>query len=518
MGVAVVGLGPMGRGIARCFAAAGATVEVVDIDAATTARQLALLHEEHDGHGPPLAVAAADSPAAAAGAAALLIEAVAERPELKAELLGSLAASAPEHLVVASNTSSLSIGELGVAFGDPRRVLGMHFFNPVERMRLVEIVRGPRTDPAIVDAAREWVQALGKTPIVCADSPNFVVNRVCRPLYYEAQLLVTQGVPAPAVDAIARGALGHRMGPLELLDFAGLHTHLGSSETAHRELGDPRYRPIPITRALVRAGATGRAAGRGYYDYEALPPKLARAQVVHEPARSAGQPISVTGPGAAALLEHAAIAAHAEPGAELALYSAPSSCTVQDRAAVRELLAGGARAIVDSSHSGWLTALPAGAGWIRLHGGTATAATAATAAPFAEVVEDLEAGIGPEPGVDALLGAIGASGVAVPALPGLVADRLQYTLINEAVTVVEEGTAAAADVDLALVLGMNHPAGPFSALGARGEETVLAGLRALQDGFGDPRYRPAPLLVRRASAAIRRRAAALGDTVTCPPG
>ena len=106
-------------------------------------------------------------------------------------------------------------------------------------------------------APEGWVAALGKTAVVCEDSPNFIVNRICRPLYYEAQLLATQGVAPATVDAVARGGLAHRMGPLELLDFAGLHTHLGSSETALREFGDPRYRPIPRTRALVRAGATG---------------------------------------------------------------------------------------------------------------------------------------------------------------------------------------------------------------------------------------------------------------------
>ena len=290
--VVVVGLGPMGRGIARVFAEAGADVSVHDLDAATTAAGLAqILADAPEG----LTVHAASTLEHAVASADLLVEAIVERPEAKAALLAQVRAAAPPGLVVASNTSSLSIGELGVAYGLPERVVGMHFFNPPEKMRLVEVVRGPQTAEDVVASAEQWATDLGKTVVVCADSPNFIVNRVCRPLYYEAQLLATQGLAPPVVDAVARGALGHRMGPLELLDFAGLHTHLGSSETAHRELGDPRYRPIPRTRSLVRAGATGRAAGQGWYDYATAPPADARAAVLRERPRSSDR-ISVGGP------------------------------------------------------------------------------------------------------------------------------------------------------------------------------------------------------------------------------
>ena len=152
----------------------------------------------------------------------------------------------------ASNTSSLSIGG-GDGVGtlsDPARVVGMHFFNPPTKMRLVEVVRSDATSDGTVAFATEVVKALDKTPVVCVDSPDFVVNRVCRPFYYEAELLVTQGVECARVDAIARAAWGHRMGPLELLDFTGLHTHLSSSETALRGLGESRYRPIPVGAAF----------------------------------------------------------------------------------------------------------------------------------------------------------------------------------------------------------------------------------------------------------------------------
>jgi 3-hydroxybutyryl-CoA dehydrogenase len=452
--VAVAGLGPMGRGIARVFAAAGAAVTVVDIDAATTARGHAQLLEEED-----VPVSAAASVAEAVRDADLFVEAIVERFEAKRSLLAEVRAAGNDKLVVASNTSSLSIGELGVAYGDPSRVVGMHFFNPPTKMRLVEIIRGARTDPEVVALAREWVDALGKTAVLCADSPNFIVNRVCRPLYYESQLLVTQGMAPPVVDAAVKGALGHRMGPLELLDFTGLHTHLGSSETALREFGDPRYRPIPLTRQLVRAGTTGRAAGRGYYDYAAGKPREAQASVLREP-----RPSEV----------------------DVRVYRAVG-CTPADVTAVAELARRG-RVVVDSSDGGWVEHLPAGVGWLRLHGG------------FAEVVADEVAGI--EPAYDAV-DALGVTSVPVLALPGLVVDRLAHTMANEALTLVEEGTATAEDVDLALRLGMNHPSGPLEYLSRTGPAEVLAGLRGMATHFGDPRYRPAQLLVRQAAGSRR---------------
>jgi 3-hydroxybutyryl-CoA dehydrogenase len=282
------------------------------------------------------------------------------------------------------------------------------------------------------------------------------------------------------------------MGPLELLDFTGLHTHLGSSETALREMGDPRYRPIPRTRALVRAGHTGRAVGHGWYDHTRAKPREQRAEVVRE-REATGAPVAVAGPGRDALARRVP-AGDVLDGAAV-VYSAPVSCTPADVAAVGDLLALGAGVVVDSSHSGWLRALPERASWVRLH---------LRDAPFAEIVVDAEAGIAPGPPVEDVLGALGAASVEVPALPGLVADRLQHALINEAVTVLEEGTADAADIDTALRLGMNHPAGPLERLAEIGPQTVLASLRDMLDAFGDPRYRPAPLLARRAAGAARR--------------
>ncbi|MQA03285.1 MAG: NADPH nitroreductase [Streptosporangiales bacterium] len=464
VGVLVVGLGPMGRGIARVFDRAGARVSVVDISPEDTATGLDRIRAEADKDGETLHDMQGAELADAVSQAELVVEAAVEDMAVKRQLLADIAAAGGPELVVASNTSSLSIGEMGHAFGDPARVVGMHFFNPPTKMRLVEVIVAAGTSARTADRARELVAALGKTAVTCADSPNFIVNRVCRPLYYEAQLLVSQGVEPGVVDAVACGALGHPMGPLTLLDFTGLHTHLASSETALREFGDPRYRPVPLVRRLVRSGMTGRAAGHGYYDYAAEKPRAALARVTRQPGEAG------------------------DPGVQIYRCGAP---TERDLREVRDMAAAGP-VVVDSSDGHWLEALPDGVGWLHLH-------QAPHGGVFAEVVHDEVAGIEVPSFVYAMLDGLGAAAVEVPALPGLVADRLAHCMANEASTLVEEGIATPADIDTALALGMNHPRGPFEQLAADGADVVCSSLRSMAERTGDPRYRPAQLLVRQAA-------------------
>jgi 3-hydroxybutyryl-CoA dehydrogenase len=504
--VAVAGLGPMGRGIARVFDRAGATVVISDISDDATRAGLDRTRGEAQADGDELGdVTGAPLEEAVAGAD-VFIEAVVEDMAVKEQLLATVRDHGRPDLVVASNTSSLSIGEMGKAFGDPSRVIGLHFFNPPTKMRLVEVIRGAGTGADVHARALEIVAGLGKIGVTCADSPNFVVNRVCRPLYYEAQLLAMQGVEPAVVDSAARGALGHRMGPLELLDFTGLHTHLASSETALREFGDPRYRPIPRVRGLVRNGMTGKAVGRGFYHHDVESTRDARIRVTRAPQPAGGIVLDVRGPDAgvttahpavATLLGASAVARLEGTPADVTVYSCHRTPTAEQVREVRELAAT-TSVVVDSSDGAWLHDLPAGAGWVRVHTGRDEV--------FAEVVADEVAMIGVPAIVPALLDALGATSVVVPAaLPGLVADRLAFCLVNEAFAVVEEGTATAADVDTALRLAMNHPLGPFELAEQHGIDVVHAGLRSLLDGLADPRYRPAPLMRRRDSARARSR-------------
>lgn len=484
--VAVVGMGPMGRGIAQVFGRAGATVVVSDLNAELTQIGVDAIAAESEADGDPVTVTGMPLEDAAA-AADLLIEAIVERMDAKSALLRQVAAHGSPALLVASNTSSLSIGEMGKEFGDPSRLAGLHFFNPPTKMRLVEVVSGAATARETVERLSMLVQAVDKVPVRCADTPNFIVNRVCRPLYYEAQLLVMQGVEPAVVDAAASGALGHPMGPLTLLDFTGLHTHLASSETALREFGDPKYRPIPIVRGLVRNGMTGRAAGRGFYDYAVEKPRQAIDRVLRPAPGTGSATVAFTGPSAPER-------APGDAAADVVVYSCHRDPTPADVAAVRELLAT-TPVVVDSSSAGWIELLPAGAAWARVH--------VRDTGAFVEVVDDEAAGIVPSDAIDVLLRALEASSVAVLALPGLVADRLAHCMANEAYFLVEEGTAHREDVDTALRLGMNHPVGPFEHVRRTGVATVHASLRSMLDASGDSRYRPALLLRRESAGALR---------------
>ncbi|KQX62941.1 NADPH nitroreductase [Angustibacter sp. Root456] len=478
----------MGRGIARVFDRAGAQVRVVDVTPEATAAGLAAIDDDARADGDTLGSVTGHTLEEAVADADVLVEAVVENMDVKRDLLARVAAAGPSDLLVASNTSSLSVSEMGRALGDPERLVGLHFFNPPTKMRLVEVILGAGTSDKVAARARELVEAIGKTPVVCRDSPNFVVNRVCRPLYYEAQLLAAQGIEPAVVDAAATGALGHPMGPLTLLDFTGLHTHLASSETALREFGDPRYRPIPQVRGLVRAGMTGRAAGRGFYDYAVEKPRDAVQRVVRRPGDAGGASVAFSGPDAPAT---ESTSSTGTDGDGVVVYSCHGAPTTQDVSAVRELVEGGAQVVVDSSDGGWLEVLPDGVGWLRLHRSPRGEA-------FAEVVHDEVAGIRPTPAVAMVLDALGAASVEVLALPGFVADRLAHCMVNEASVVVEEGTATADDVDVALRLAMNHPTGPFERLAQDGPARVHASLRSMADLFGDPRYRPSQLLRRQA--------------------
>lgn len=496
--VAVAGLGPMGRGIARVFEQAGATVVVADVSADATTAGLEKIRAEAAADDQTADSITGASLSVAVAAADLFIEAVVEKMAVKEDLLAIVRSHGTPDLIVASNTSSLSIGEMGRALGDPTRMIGMHFFNPPTKMRLVEVVRGAATSDNVHSRVLGIVEAIGKTAVTCADSPNFVVNRVCRPLYYEAQLLAMQGIEPAIVDSAARGALGHRMGPLELLDFTGLHTHLASSETALREFGDPRYRPIPQVRALVRNGMTGRAVGRGFYHHDVESTRAARARVLRAPDHLSGPSdlrVQLMGPDAHRLGQHPAVAEVTAPEADLVVFACHRRPTEQQIDQVRTL-SNERTVLVDSSDGAWLHWLPSKAGWVRLHTGREHV--------FAEVVDDEVAGIKVPNAVHRLLDAVGASSVVVAAaMPGLIADRLAFCLANEAYAVVEEGTASVEDVNAALRLAMNHPVGPLEFVDAIGVDVVHAGLRSMLDGLGDPRYRPAPLMRRQDSALSR---------------
>ncbi|MBM7095550.1 3-hydroxybutyryl-CoA dehydrogenase [Bacillus sp. H-16] len=198
----------------------------------------------------------------------LVIEAAVENMEVKKNVFKQLDAICPEHTILATNTSSLPITEIGAETNRPSKVIGMHFMNPVPVMKLVEIIRGLATDQEVYDAIRTMSENLKKTPVEVQDFPGFVSNRILMPMINEAIYTVYEGVASPNdVDEVMKLGMNHPMGPLTLADFIGLDTCLYIMETLHEGFGDDKYRPCPLLRKYVKAGWLGKKTGRGFYEY-----------------------------------------------------------------------------------------------------------------------------------------------------------------------------------------------------------------------------------------------------------
>jgi 3-hydroxybutyryl-CoA dehydrogenase len=277
--VGVVGAGTMGNGIAHVFARSGYDVILCDIKQEFLDRALSTIGKNLEREVAKEKISAADRDAAlkhirpAADRAALtgcdfVLEAATEKFDIKAELFRWLNASLKPEVILASNTSSISITKLAALTNRPDKVIGMHFFNPVPVMKLVEVIRGLATSQETYDAVKLLSEKLGKTAIEVNDAPGFVSNRVLMPLLNEAMYAVMEGVATPqAVDDVFKLGMAHPMGPLTLADFIGLDVCLDIMRVMHDGLGDPKYRPCPLLIKMVDAGWLGRKSGRGFYQY-----------------------------------------------------------------------------------------------------------------------------------------------------------------------------------------------------------------------------------------------------------
>ena len=233
---------------------------------ATVERSLAKLHEK--GGPEPSAVLARITPVEALGEADLMIEAIVEQAEEKKELFRAADEALPAEAILASNTSSIPITELAAATSRPDRVIGMHFFNPVPVLSLVEVIRADQTSDETAEAVVALARELGKTPAEANDFPGFVSNRILMPFINEAAYALMEGVAeAEAIDTVAKLGFAHPMGPLALADLIGLDTCVAIMDVLHTGLGDPKYAACPLLRRHVAAGRLGRKSGRGFYEY-----------------------------------------------------------------------------------------------------------------------------------------------------------------------------------------------------------------------------------------------------------
>ncbi len=277
--IGVIGAGTMGNGIAQVFSQAGFDVRLIDAAAPALDRARGAIEKSLDKFTQKGTLSPADRDATLARLATgtdvnaladadFVVEAIFEDVNAKKDLFVRLDQITRRNVILASNTSSISITALGAATTRPDKVLGMHFMNPVPVMSLVELIRGQATSPDSMLTAAKLCMELGKTAIEAADYPGFIANRILMPMINEAIFTLMEGVGTPdAIDAVMKLGMNHPMGPLALADLIGLDVCLAIMTVLHEGLGDPKYRPCPLLRRMVAAGQLGRKTGRGFHEY-----------------------------------------------------------------------------------------------------------------------------------------------------------------------------------------------------------------------------------------------------------
>ena len=491
----VVGAGIMGAGIAQVAAQAGHHVFLFDVTegAAVNAKaRLAMVLEGLVAKGrlPPeqaQATLARIEPVAtlqAAAGALLVVEAIVERLDAKRGLFAQLEGLLSESAVLATNTSSISVTAIANGLKHPGRLVGMHFFNPVPLMKLVEVVSGLQTDCAVATAIFDLSKAWGKTPVHATSTPGFIVNRIARPYYAETLALLQERAATPQVLDTCLKAAGFRMGPCELMDLIGHDTNFAVTQSVYAaNFYDKRYMPSGVQAEMVSGGLLGRKSGRGFYAYPTGAPALPVA--VHE-APACAREVTVHGGGPIAdHLEHATTAALAPQGWGPA----------RERTSPWVGLSiDGARLVLTDGRRAGEMARTLGIDDVAVfdrplqHPPAPGTALAFAVAPGATPAWAAQAA--------AWLAALGFSPLRVADAPALVVARTVAMLINEAADAVQQGVCSPPSADAAMKLGLNYPAGPFEWLAGWNAAGVMAVLRALDAEYRGERYRISPWLLR----------------------
>jgi 3-hydroxybutyryl-CoA dehydrogenase len=498
--VAVIGSGAMGSGIAQVAAAAGYTVKLFDTRPDAVAGAIADIGKiygklvekgkmsglEADNAGSRLQTAGTLKDVAGA---ALVIEAIVEKLEVKRMLFADLEGIVGDDCILATNTSSISVTAIAAGLRRPQRMVGMHFFNPVPLMALVEVISGLATDPAVAATVFATAAAWGKSPVHAKSTPGFIVNRVARPYYAEAlRLLNEQAADAVTLDAVLREAGGFRMGPFELMDLIGHDVNFSVTRSVFDAyFGDPRFTPSVLQQEMVNAGFLGRKSGRGFYDYADGAPKQAPQVEAPQPrpdtvsvSIEAGVSSAITDP-----LEARLKSAGFQVGHRKALPHAGELEAAAFHTNGAALFLTDGRSATERAHH-------------NKHGDTVLfdlvgdyAGATRIAVARADQCSDKA--------YYSVVGLLQAAGLAVTRLddvPGLAVMRTVAMLANEAADAVNQGVCSAAAVDIAMQKGVNYPQGPLAWAEQVGIAHVVKVLHNLAATYGEDRYRVSPLLRR----------------------
>jgi 3-hydroxybutyryl-CoA dehydrogenase len=494
MKVGIVGAGAMGRGIAQVSIEGGLAVRLFDMQAGAAAQAGAFIKsmvERAVTKGTRSSAEASDILGRLTiaerledlGSCDLIVEAIVEKLEAKQTLFATLDALCGPGTILASNTSSLPITAIASRCKTPERVAGLHFFNPVPLMKLVEVIPGLKTGPDVVARLVAVARIMTREPVVCTDSPGFIVNHIGRAYVPEAARIVAEGIAShDEIDRIMTATVGMRMGPFQLLDLVGADVSVAVMESLYGQFYDePMYAPQPLLRSRVDAGAFGQKSGAGWYAYK----DGRRVDPVPKPAPAARpKSVWVYPSKSHADLQKPLLELFAKSGIEVEVGDKPSDQALivvtpigyDLTTGVYELKLDGARCVaVDVSFG--------------IDGPRTLMVTPATSPAMRDAAHGL-------------LAADGGGVVVINDSPGFIAQRIVAHIVNVACQIAQRGVASPADIDKGAKLGLSYPHGPLAWGDKLGAGRVLFILERLAAFYGEPRYRPSPWLKRRAQLGL----------------